>query len=159
MNVEQKAKALLDRLGTVDSDCFNLRFDRQVALKLAIFDEMKAVMLDNRAAIIRALEQPESRAITALKVTLFGVECYLPASIAQAVQERCDESALEQREGFVMVPREPTPEMVNAACAIKLRRLTEFASGKDGSGIEAGIREDYAAMLAAAPKPEGSGHG
>ena len=104
-------------------------------------------------AIARALEQPESRAITALKVTLFGVECYLPASIAQAVQERCDESALEQREGFVMVPREPTAEMVNAACAIKLRRLNEFAAGKDGSGIEAGIREDYAAMLAAAPLP------
>lgn len=63
--------------------------------------------------------------------------------------------ALEQREGFVMMPREPTPEMVNAACAIKLRRLNELAAGKDGSGIEAGIREDYAAMLAAAPKPEG----
>lgn len=60
--------------------------------------------------------------------------------------------ALEQREGFVMVPREPTPEMVNAACAIKLRRLNELAAGKDGNGIEAGIREDYSAMLAAAPK-------
>lgn len=62
MNVEQKAKALLDRLGTVDSDCFNLRFDRQVALKLAIFDELKVVLLDNRDAIARALEQPEGRA-------------------------------------------------------------------------------------------------
>lgn len=55
-------------------------------------------------------------------------------------------------DGWVLVPVEPTPEMVNAACAIKLRRLNELASGKDGNGIEAGIREDYSAMLAAAPK-------
>jgi hypothetical protein len=46
------------------------------------------------ATALRALEQPEeeSRAITALKVTLFGVECWLPSDIAKAVQVACEAS-------------------------------------------------------------------
>ena len=45
-------------------------------------------------------EQPaedEGRAITALKVTLFGRECFLPADIAQEVEQAC--AAREQEEG------------------------------------------------------------
>jgi len=58
-------------------------------------DESEAVvtLVKSLADKARALEQPESRAITALKVTLLGVECYLPASIAKAVQERCEQPA------------------------------------------------------------------
>jgi hypothetical protein len=39
-----------------------------------------------------ASQQEESRAITALKVTLFGVECWLPSDIAKAVQAACEAS-------------------------------------------------------------------
>jgi len=39
----------------------------------------------------------EGRAITAVRVTLFGRECFLPADIAQEVEKAC--AAREQEEG------------------------------------------------------------
>lgn len=45
----------------------------------------------HRVESLTAVAEPEeeSRAITALKVTLFETECYLPASIAKRVQAAC----------------------------------------------------------------------
>src|SRR5690606_32655665 len=80
------------------------------ALSVARWQRLLAAEAENerlRKELAAAAKQPESRAITALKVTLFGVECYLPASIAEAVQERCDESALEQREGWRPIETAP----------------------------------------------------
>ncbi len=56
-------------------------------------------------------------------------------SIARAALESALRMALAAREGFVLVPVEPTPEMVDAA-----RTLTSWPDGV------------YRAMLAAAPK-------
>lgn len=61
--------------------------------------------------------------------------------------------ALEQREGFVMVPVEATDEMIEAAWD---------SDAADYVGEHKRIYSltlAWAAMLAAAPKPEGSGHG
>lgn len=57
----------------------------------------------------------------------------------RAAYQRILSRALEQREGFVMVPREATPEMVLA-----------FQSGEPGDKSFWGC---YRAMLAAAPQP------
>ena len=54
---------------------------------LAERDALEVEIERLRKELAAAAEQPESHAITALKVTLFGVECYLPASIAEAVLE------------------------------------------------------------------------
>lgn len=53
--------------------------------------------MTDRHQKIRDPAEDEGRAITALHVTLFGVQCYLPSSIAEAVEQAC--AAREQEEG------------------------------------------------------------
>lgn len=55
--------------------------------------------------------------------------------------------------GLVVLPVEPTPAMVNAVCKLKLDRLMRFRDSKEDTnpGIANGVREEYAALLAAAP--------
>lgn len=60
----------------------------------------------------------EGRAITAVQVTLFGVECYLPSSIAEAVEQACaapkpDAVADETGVEFFAVPEGLHPNTTN----------------------------------------------
>lgn len=55
-----------------------------------------------------------------------------------------DRAAKEQQAGWVMVPREPTLEMLNAV----VTTMDDFLLGKDA---EQQYRDDWAAMIAAAP--------
>jgi len=57
------------------------------------------------------------------------------------------DAALAQRDRFVLVPREPNSEMINAA-------MGSMESPSDDP-FQIVFRNAYRAMLAAAPKPEG----
>lgn len=113
----------------------------------------------------RALSPPasdeESRAITALKVTLFEVECYLPSSIAKKVQAACQPaSAAVVPEGWVLVPLVPTEDMVVAgfesepdACFSPLEAWLEYEAMTGCRQAAHRAKLCYDAMLAATPSP------
>lgn len=52
--------------------------------------------MTDRYQEIRDPAEDEGRAIAVIKVTLFGVECYLPSSIAEAVEQACAEHRLAE---------------------------------------------------------------
>lgn len=52
-------------------------------------------------------------------------------------------------EGWKLVPVDPTEEMIEASCKLKLTRIR---GGLAGKGIAIGVKEDWAAMLAVAPE-------
>jgi 6-pyruvoyl-tetrahydropterin synthase len=54
-------------------------------------------------------------------------------------------------DGCVVVPKEPTDAMVEAIAKVKVDRLKAFArDGIESRGVAFAVREEYAAMLAAA---------
>jgi hypothetical protein len=54
-------------------------------------------------------------------------------------------------DGCVVVPKEPTDAMVEAIAKVKIDRLKAFArDGIESRGVAFAVREEYAAMLAAA---------
>jgi hypothetical protein len=56
-------------------------------------------------------------------------------------------------DGCVVVPKEPTDAMVEAIAKVKVDRLKAFArDGIESKGVVFAVREEYAAMLAAANK-------
>lgn len=63
-------------------------------------------------------------------------------------------------EGFVLVPREPTEEMVEAAREVKRQRLlkavNDTKAGREPNtmGLMMAVAEEWSAMLAAAPEPK-----
>ena len=64
----------------------------------------------------------------------------------------CKPAAQSEREGWQLVPREPTEEMINAAEKAETRHLIEDRK-RGGNDPELGFGAIYKAMLAAAPKP------
>lgn len=83
-----------------------------------------------------ASQQEESRAITALKVTLFEVECYLPSSIAKKVQAVCETHPTGDRvRGLVSQLREAITDwgdnMRNETLADLLAKTDRIAAALD----------------------------
>lgn len=59
----------------------------------------------------------------------------------------------DQSDDWAVVPRVPTKAMIDACCKIKLDRLEALRDGHGASsGIVAAAQEEWAAMIAAAPR-------
>jgi hypothetical protein len=135
-------------------------------------------------AIRRALEQPEeeSRAITALKVTLFGVECWLPSGIAKAVQAACEQPASAAGDAWHPIATAPedgihirglwvTNKFRDGTTAREWRQYVGLIEDETGRFVDPEYMEDFGweaghfdAWMslpeppAAAPTPEASPH-
>lgn len=110
-----------------------------------------------------ALEEclDDSHQVLAQMEQMYGTNYRQDRLEAQRKTIAAAEAALSEAKagGWVAVPVEPTPEMVEAARDVKRQRLAravaELKQGKrpDTIGMALSVNEEWAAMLAARPLP------
>lgn len=108
-------------------------------------DRLNALADEFAAALAQQPETEESRTITALSVTLFGVQCYLPASIARSVEERCREA-----QGWRPIETVPNTNEVVLFCDKRGNRWNQCAHSWDIP--ECGLPASLWMPLPAAPE-------
>lgn len=105
----------------------------------------RAERIVERLRALAAQSEEEFRAITALRVTLFGVECWLPSSIAKSVELACAPQPERPQggvSGWSVVPDELDEAMVQGTLAITGANITATE-----------LHEIWAALLLTRPIP------